>query len=115
MKLIDKIKEELVGNIFTNEEIDNIMEREKYYPVEQDEDDEEGILKYLVGDKQFNEEKVKSYLEKLRNAKGKKMQGRLDSFFTVKKKPVVKEEEKKESKGIKRSGLSSKKVTKKKK
>ena len=46
MKLIDKIKEELVGNIFTNEEIDNIMEREKYYPVEQDEDDEEGILKY---------------------------------------------------------------------
>ena len=70
---------------------------------------EEEIIKYLVGEKHFNEEKVKKGLEKLRNAKAKKTQGRLDSFFTLKK-PVKKEEK---EKGVKRT--TAKKATTKKK
>lgn len=47
-KIIDRVKESLINNIFTMEDIDNIMSEEKYYPIETDEDDEseEGILKY---------------------------------------------------------------------
>ena len=50
-KMIDRLKAEMVENVLTENEIDNIMEREKYYPVENDLDDdaEEGILKYSNG------------------------------------------------------------------
>lgn len=46
MKLIDKLKEDHIGNIYTNEEIDKILEENKYFPIECDEDNEEGIFKY---------------------------------------------------------------------
>lgn len=45
-KIIDRLKEQLMENILTETEIDAIMEREKYYPIECDTEQEEGILKY---------------------------------------------------------------------
>lgn len=50
-KIIDKLKEQLTEDILTETEIDHIMEREKYYPLENDVDDESegGILKYSNG------------------------------------------------------------------
>jgi|GEM_PF-759559 len=46
MKLVDRVKEILMEDIHTQEDIDKIMEKEKYFPVEQDDEDEVGILKY---------------------------------------------------------------------
>jgi len=47
------------------------------------EPDEEGIIKFLCGEKQFSEDRVKKGLERLRKSKGTSVQGRLDGFFTV--------------------------------
>lgn len=47
MKIVDKIKAKIIGNIFSNEELDSIMKMEKYYPSEiEDEDVEDSVLKY---------------------------------------------------------------------
>lgn len=46
MKLIEKLREKLLNEIMTNEEIDVIMEENKYFPDERDETWEEGVLKY---------------------------------------------------------------------
>ena len=53
MKLVDKMKYKLTEDIYTQEEIDKILEQEKYYPVEQDEEEEDGILKYSNGKSQL--------------------------------------------------------------
>lgn len=45
--------------------------------------DEEGLVKYLCGDKQFNEERIRNGAKKLLKARGVTTQGRLDGFFTV--------------------------------
>lgn len=45
--------------------------------------DEEGLVKYLCGDRQFNEERVRNGTKKLMKARSGTTQGRLDSFFTV--------------------------------
>lgn len=46
-KIIDNLKEELMENILTETEIDAIMERKKYYPIESDTElYDAGILKY---------------------------------------------------------------------
>ncbi|KAK4884964.1 hypothetical protein RN001_001235 [Aquatica leii] len=45
--------------------------------------DEEGLVKYLCGDKQFNEDRIRNGAKKLMKARGTSTQGRLDSFFTV--------------------------------
>ncbi|XP_017877342.1 flap endonuclease 1 [Ceratina calcarata] len=45
--------------------------------------DEEGLVKYLCGDKQFSEERVRNGAKKLHKARNTSTQGRLDSFFTV--------------------------------
>jgi flap endonuclease-1 len=47
------------------------------------EPDEEGIVAYLVGEKNFNEERVRSTVKRMKKARGQKAQGRLDAFFTV--------------------------------
>ncbi|XP_054275320.1 flap endonuclease 1-like [Macrosteles quadrilineatus] len=47
------------------------------------EPDEEGLVKYLCGDKQFNEERVRNGVKKLRSSRSNSTQGRLDSFFKV--------------------------------
>ncbi|KAG7204514.1 hypothetical protein KM043_004940 [Ampulex compressa] len=45
--------------------------------------DEEGLVKFLCGDKQFNEERVRNGSKKLLKARNTSVQGRLDSFFKV--------------------------------
>lgn len=45
--------------------------------------DEDGLVKYLCGDKQFNEERVRNGTKKLLKAKSGTTQGRLDGFFKV--------------------------------
>ncbi|KAB0804644.1 hypothetical protein PPYR_01614 [Photinus pyralis] len=45
--------------------------------------DEEGLVKYLCGDKQFNEERIRNGAKKLLKARGTSTQGRLDGFFKV--------------------------------
>lgn len=45
--------------------------------------DEEGLVKYLCGDKQFNEDRVRNGAKKLMKARGTTTQARLDGFFTV--------------------------------
>ncbi|GJQ78306.1 Fen1 [Trypoxylus dichotomus] len=45
--------------------------------------DEEGLVKFLCGDKQFNEERIRNGAKKLVKARGGATQGRLDGFFTV--------------------------------
>ncbi|XP_033333125.1 flap structure-specific endonuclease 1 [Megalopta genalis] len=47
------------------------------------EPDEEGLVKYLCGDKQFNEDRVRSGAKKLHKARNTSTQGRLDTFFKV--------------------------------
>ena len=47
------------------------------------EPDEEGLVAFLCGDKQFSEERVRNGTKKLVKAKNTGTQGRLDSFFTV--------------------------------
>lgn len=45
--------------------------------------DEDGLVKYLCGDRQFNEERVRNGAKKLMKARSGTTQGRLDGFFTV--------------------------------
>jgi len=47
------------------------------------EPDEEGLVKFLCGDRQFKEERIRSGAEKLRKCKSTGTQGRLDTFFKV--------------------------------
>ncbi|KAI5631761.1 XPG i-region domain-containing protein [Phthorimaea operculella] len=49
--------------------------------------DEEGLVKFLCGDRQFNEERVRNGAKKLMKARSTTTQGRLDGFFTVKTTP----------------------------
>uniref|UniRef100_A0A2A4IZZ0 Flap endonuclease 1 n=1 Tax=Heliothis virescens TaxID=7102 RepID=A0A2A4IZZ0_HELVI len=60
--------------------------------------DEEGLVKFLCGDKQFNEERVRNGAKKLMKARSGTTQGRLDGFFTISTTPNPKrkaEEDKK--------------------
>ncbi|CAG9466866.1 unnamed protein product [Pedinophyceae sp. YPF-701] len=76
--------------------------------------DEEGIVSFLCGEKNFSEDRVRNGVKKIRESKGKGSQGRLDSFFgavTVKKSDTGKRkaEQLQASKGKKgRGGLASK-------
>lgn len=45
--------------------------------------DEDGLVKFLCGDKQFNEDRVRNGAKKLLKARNTSTQGRLDSFFKV--------------------------------
>ena len=47
------------------------------------EPDEEGLVKYLCGDKAFSEERVRNGTKKLAKARSGTTQGRLDTFFKV--------------------------------
>lgn len=49
MKIVDRLRDECIGNVFTIDELDCIMEEVKYFPSEYDDEDEEGILKYSNG------------------------------------------------------------------
>ena len=45
--------------------------------------DEDGLVNFLCGDKNFSEERIRSGAKKLCKAKQGQTQGRLDSFFKV--------------------------------
>lgn len=45
--------------------------------------DEEGLVKFLCGDRQFTEDRVRSGVRKILKSKSSGTQGRLDSFFKV--------------------------------
>ena len=47
------------------------------------EPDVEGLVAYLCGDKQFNEDRIRNGAKKLHKARNTETQGRLDGFFTV--------------------------------
>jgi flap endonuclease-1 len=73
--------------------------------------DEEGIVAFLVGEKQFGEERVRNTLKKLKAAKGKSSQNRLESFFgavTVKSSTTGKRKEQEKGKGKGGNGLGKK-------
>ncbi|KAJ3149102.1 Elongation of fatty acids protein 2 [Geranomyces michiganensis] len=48
--------------------------------------DEEAIVEFMVGEKNFNEERIRTAVKKLAKLNKQGTQGRLDSFFTVKPK-----------------------------
>ena len=48
-KIIDRLKEQLTEDILTETEIDAVMEKEKYYPIESDSEQEDGVIKYSNG------------------------------------------------------------------
>jgi flap endonuclease-1 len=52
--------------------------------------DEEGLKKFLVEEKNFNEKRVTEAIEKLKKCKTTSVQGRLDAFFTKVPSPAVK-------------------------
>lgn len=54
-----------------------------FYQLKWSEPDEEGLVKFLCGDKQFSEERVRNGAKKLHKARNTSTQGRLDSFFKV--------------------------------
>ena len=80
--------------------------------------DEEAVVAVLVGEKQFSEDRVRNTLKKLKAAKGKSSQNRLEPFFgaaTVKSSTVGKRKEPEKGKGGKNGkvgGKKSKGVTK---
>eukprot|EP00879_Flechtneria_rotunda_P029590 GHRR01032014.1.p2 GENE.GHRR01032014.1~~GHRR01032014.1.p2 ORF type:complete len:100 (+),score=38.60 GHRR01032014.1:486-785(+) len=43
--------------------------------------DEEGLVAFLVGEKSFNEDRIRTAIKKINAAKGKASQGRLENFF----------------------------------
>lgn len=45
--------------------------------------DEEGLVKYLCGDRQFNEDRIRAGCKKILKTRTTSTQGRLDSFFKV--------------------------------
>ncbi|KAL0811714.1 hypothetical protein ABMA28_009157 [Loxostege sticticalis] len=75
--------------------------------------DEEGLVKFLCGDKQFNEDRVRAGAKKLHKARSGTTQGRLDGFFKVlsttpNPKRKAEEEKKNANKKAKTSGRGRK-------
>lgn len=50
--------------------------------------DEDGLVKFLCGDRQFSEERVRNGAKKLKNARTGTTQGRIDSFFKILQSPA---------------------------
>lgn len=66
-------------NLFLNPEITD----PEQIDLKWNEPDEEGLVKYLCGDKQFAEDRVRNGVKKLMKSRSGTTQGRLDSFFKV--------------------------------
>lgn len=47
------------------------------------EPDEEGLVEYMCGDRQFNEERIRAGCKKIQKTRTTSTQGRLESFFKV--------------------------------
>lgn len=52
--------------------------------------DEEGLVQFLCGDRQFSEERIRNGFKKIMKTRTTTTQGRLDSFFTVTNKTDIK-------------------------
>uniref|UniRef100_A0A2M4ANW6 Flap endonuclease 1 n=1 Tax=Anopheles triannulatus TaxID=58253 RepID=A0A2M4ANW6_9DIPT len=65
--------------LFKEPEVANATEIELKWS----EPDEEGLVKYLCGDRQFNEDRIRAGAKKILKTKTSATQGRLDSFFKV--------------------------------
>ncbi|KAL1454502.1 hypothetical protein WDU94_010742 [Cyamophila willieti] len=59
--------------------------------------DEDGLVKYLCGDKNFAEDRIRNGAKKLAKARTGTTQGRLDSFFTVVRQEKRKSEDSKKT------------------
>ncbi|KAK9786073.1 hypothetical protein WJX73_007328 [Symbiochloris irregularis] len=58
-----------------------VLPAEEIPPLKWTPADEEGIVSFLVGEKNFSEDRVRKAVVKLNSQRGKANQGRLDSFF----------------------------------
>lgn len=65
--------------LFKEPEVANAEEVELKW----NEPDEEGLVKFLCGDRQFNEDRIRAGAKKILKTKSTATQGRLDSFFKV--------------------------------
>lgn len=72
---------EQARELFKNPEVDDSVEISWNMQI-----DEEGIVSYLCGEKGFAEDRIRNGVKKLRGARGRSTQGRLDGFFSVVKK-----------------------------
>ncbi|KAJ9525581.1 hypothetical protein QJQ45_003311 [Haematococcus lacustris] len=52
-------------------------------PLKWSEPDEEGLVAFLVGEKNFSEDRVRKTVAKIKASKGKANQGRMENFFAV--------------------------------
>eukprot|EP00241_Pyramimonas_parkeae_P019019 CAMPEP_0114292640 /NCGR_PEP_ID=MMETSP0059-20121206/9172_1 /TAXON_ID=36894 /ORGANISM="Pyramimonas parkeae, Strain CCMP726" /LENGTH=386 /DNA_ID=CAMNT_0001414307 /DNA_START=15 /DNA_END=1175 /DNA_ORIENTATION=- len=74
--------------------------------------DEEGLIQFMVNEQNFNLERVKANIEKLKGAKGKSSQGRLESFFgatTTHSSSLKRKPEPVKGKGAAKGALANKK------
>lgn len=81
--------------LFMNPEISKADEVEFKW----EEPDLEGLIEFMVKEKGFNEDRIRSGAEKLKKALKSGVQGRLDGFFTVVKLSPSKRKAEKETKG----------------
>ncbi|KAM7342296.1 flap structure-specific endonuclease 1 [Cochliomyia hominivorax] len=70
---------DLARQLFIEPEVQDASEIEFKWT----EPDEEGLVKFLCGDRKFNEDRVRSGAKKIMKSKQSQTQGRLDSFFKV--------------------------------
>ena len=77
--------------------------------------DEDAIVRFLCDENGFNEERIRKQVERLRKAKGKASQKRIDSFFSFKPSAIKKKKKDTKTKGKKRKGSSSSRLGKRKK
>jgi flap endonuclease-1 len=92
-----------VRDCFKNHEVTPASE----VNVEMKEPDYVGLKKFLVETHQFNADRVDRQLERLRAARAKKTQARLDQFFTLKR-PEIKEADKFDPKNKKKPKAAAK-------
>ncbi|XP_054738864.1 flap endonuclease 1 [Anastrepha obliqua] len=68
---------QVARELFLNPEVTDPMSIELKWT----EPDEEGLVKFLCGDRQFSEERVRAGAKKIQKSKNTQTQGRLDNFF----------------------------------
>merc|ERR1712217_154100 len=88
--------------MFVNPDITNVDDLELKW----NNPDEEGLIKFLVEEKEFNLDRVKKGIERLKKSKSKSSQKRLDMFFSVKPRAKKKKAAKPSNKGKKRKNTS---------
>ncbi|CAO1442653.1 unnamed protein product [Diamesa serratosioi] len=79
------------------------------------EPDEEGLVKFLCGDRQFNEDRVRNGAKKILKSKTTATQGRLDSFFKVlpSTNPIKRKQDEKKGNAAKKAKTTTPKVGRK--